>query len=166
MSGTTWTQTQTLHQKLRNTWGTSTTKSLRSSSLLSYLIPYLMFLLFINRSCDVRLQMKTMWGQSLNNKSHKTQCSSALFNMMMTIIVPTWRWSRSAPRSWCVSQSGCVPVVSCRRCDASSGSSWQMSSPPRSSTAPEETSSSFLLCQQTNQHWTFLWTSIGNAKLN
>lgn len=57
----------------------------------------------------------------------------------VTVVVPTWRWSPSAPRSWCASQSECAPAASCPRCDASSGSSWRTSLPLHSSAAPEQT---------------------------
>lgn len=54
------------------------------------------------------------------------------------VMMLTAQWSQSAPGSWCFSLSGCVPVVSCRQCVASSGFSWRTSSPPHSSAEPEQ----------------------------
>lgn len=54
------------------------------------------------------------------------------------VMMLTAQWSQSAPGSWCFSLSGCVPVVLCRQCAASSGFSWRTSSPPRSSAEPEQ----------------------------
>lgn len=82
----------------------------------------------------------SLWSADLpDNRSQYFNPSIRKPSVM--VVVPTWRWSRSAPRSWCVSQSECAPAVSCQRCDVSSGSSWQTSLPRRSSAAPEQTQS-------------------------